>query len=90
MITFFQPPAGQAHPGHIVKVKKAIGSFPSENQTMHVMISRMAGRIYKPGKDKEGHWLDKEGLPDTRYMVYGSNCYAVGTKEDLDAAFDEQ
>jgi hypothetical protein len=31
---------------------------------------KFTGRIYKPGKDANGKWLDKEGEPDNRMMVW--------------------
>lgn len=53
-----------------------------------LMTQDMVGKIYKPGKDSEGHWLDKVGEPDTRIMVwvgfYGNQFYKVyNTGEDV-------
>lgn len=30
----------------------------------------MQGRLFKPGKDLQGKWLDTIGEPDTRIMVW--------------------
>lgn len=35
-----------------------------------LMTQDMAGRIYKPGKDERGKWLDTVGEQDTRIMVW--------------------
>lgn len=35
-----------------------------------IMKLPMVGRIFKPGKDSKGNWLDTVGERDTRIMVW--------------------
>lgn len=46
----------------------------SNGKIYNVSIEKMHGRIYKPEKDQNG-WLDKEGVPDNRFMVYSASAY---------------
>lgn len=90
MIKLFPAPPNEPHPGHNVDVVKPIGNF-KVGERLNIRVQPMSGRRYNPGKGKDGKWLDKEGRPEDRYMVFsfGSPHYAVGTKEELDAAFNE-
>lgn len=76
------------NPAHSVVVVKPIGNFLVGDR-FSVRISPMHGRRYNPGKDSHGKWLDTDGRPEDRYMVYMGEFYAVGTKEEIDAAFNE-
>lgn len=89
MITLQPWRFGQPIPFHFITVKKPIGNF-KEGETLHVNMMKMEGRIYKPGKDLEGKWLDTVGEPDKRIMVFDSTHYAAATKEELDNCFEEQ
>jgi len=73
---------------HVITVKSPIGDF-FEGQEAIVRMMPMTGRIYKHGKDAQGKFLDLEGQPDKRLMVFDSSHYCVGTKEELDKCFDE-
>lgn len=86
MITFIKP--GEARPGHAVTVKNNIGTF-QKGERLLIQIQKMTGRIYKPGKDLQGKFIDKEGVPDNRFMVFNKDYYAVVTEEQLHSSFDE-
>lgn len=51
-----------------------------EGEDYSLMTQDMAGRIYKPGKDERGKWIDTVGEQDTRIMVwvgFGNSFYKV-------------
>ena len=55
-----------------------------------IMQRPMAGRIFQPGKDLQGNWLDTVGEPDNRIMVWKNTFapkertgYKVFTPEEL-------
>ena len=73
---------------HKITVKTPIGDF-FEGQQTTVRIMPMTGRIYKPGKDSKGKFIDLIGKPDERLMVFDGKHYCVGTKKELDLCFDE-
>lgn len=89
MITFTPTPPGQPYAGHNVTVTAPIGNF-KVGDSLNIKIAAMSGKRYKPGKDRLGKWIDTEGVPEDRYMIYApASYYAVGTKEDIDKCFDE-
>lgn len=47
------------------------GKDYAKDQPFALNVTKMTGRIYKPGKDSQGQWIDKEGVPDNRFMVWG-------------------
>jgi hypothetical protein len=73
---------------HNVICRKPIGEF-FEGQKALVQMMKMHGRIYKPGKNAQGKFIDIEGKPDERLMVFDSKHYCCATKEELDNHFDE-
>jgi hypothetical protein len=56
-----------------------------------VMIQRMTGRIFKPGKDEKGRFVDVVGVPDQRLMVFTGHTqfYGVFTESELNELFEE-
>lgn len=40
-----------------------------------MMIIPMIGKIYQPGKDAQGHFIDTTGVKDNRVMVMGAFDY---------------
>ncbi len=88
MITLSPAPIGKPHPGHTVRTTKQIGSFP-DGYEGRVMICKMFGRKYSPGKDERGKWIDTVGEPEDRLMVYSPKHYACCTEQELQDAFDE-
>ncbi len=65
---------------HSVTCTNQIGDF-FEGQKTIVRMMRMSGKIFKPGKGKDGKWLDQEGKLDERIMVFDDSHYCIGTKE---------
>lgn len=91
MITLVKRIGSEPYFGHNVTVKNPIGNFkPGDFLNIHCM--KMEGRIYKPGKTPDGKYIDTTGTPDDRIMAFAvsGQFYAVGTKEQLDEAFDEK
>lgn len=71
-----------------VKCTKSITEFV-EGKEYSVEMRKMTGRKYKDGKDPvNGKWLDKEGEPEDRLMLFSSNAYAARTKDVLDEHFE--
>lgn len=74
---------------HLLLCKKAKGGF-EEGKKTDCKIQPMGGKQYKPGKDKEGKWLDVVGKPETRLMVFSGNAHVVFQNEkELNEYFDE-
>ena len=83
----------QRLPPRYLLCKRAIGTF-TEGNPHDVRIQEMQGKIYKPGKDKEGKWLDQVGKEDHRLMVmsdsYPNFCYHVFKDvKEINEYFDE-
>lgn len=42
----------------------------TKGQYYPIMRRQMSGKIYKPGKDEYGKWIDTIGKTDTRIMLW--------------------
>lgn len=60
------------NPVYKVKCLQNIGNF-EKDETLTVQAMANSGRIYKPGKDQEGKFIDTEGKPDERIMIFGTD-----------------
>lgn len=93
MVTFIEDSRIQ-HREHYLKVVKEINGFEIDKLYV-VNIQPMTGKIFKPGKTKDGKkWLDETGKKDTRIMVMGASgypeCYHVfKDKKEIDDTFEE-
>lgn len=89
MIVLQPQEPGKPPATHAVDCVKSIGTFKKgEHYLTNIML--MHGRIYKPGKDAKGKFLDTVGEPDNRLMIFSTNSYATATKEVLDQHFNER
>lgn len=75
---------------HVVRCIKAITEF-EEGKEYGVQFQPMTGRQYKPGTqivDGKKEWIDKEGKPENRIMLFSHNAFCARTKEVLDEHFE--
>lgn len=94
MIQFRRSPL-DPQPVYKIKVKSDIGNF-KKDEVLTVQVITNSGRIYKPGKDQHGKFIDTEGKPDERIMIFGTDPkdfkaskYACNTKEVINEHFEE-
>lgn len=87
MITLNTPKFDQAYI-HNVTVTRSIGTF-AVGKKYDCRMMKCTGKLYKPGKDDQGKFIDTVGEPDTRYMIFSSDAYAIATKDELDMHFNE-
>lgn len=75
---------------HVVKCLKNITEF-TEGKEYGVQIQPMTGRTYKEGThivNGKQEWIDKEGQPENRIMLFTHGAYCARTKEVLDEHFE--
>jgi hypothetical protein len=53
-----------------------------------IMIAPMQGRIYKPDRDKNGHYTDTVGVADNRVMTMGLFDYKTKLMDEYYHVFD--
>lgn len=73
-----------------LKCTKSITDFV-EGKNYHVSIQRMTGRMYKPGKhivNGKQEWIDKEGQPENKIMIFTGSAYCCRPLEVLDQHFE--
>ena len=74
-----------------VKVLKNVGTFKKTDEPITVQVQKTTGRIYAPGVDEKGKFIDKVGKPDNRFMIFSMNPtrYTILTEKEMNECFDE-
>lgn len=82
-------------PVYKIKCLSNIGNF-KKDETLTVQAIANSGRIYKPGKNAQGKFIDTEGKPDERIMIFGTDPkdwkaskYACDTIDVINKHFEE-